>query len=147
MLQTITGSAAWKEAVQAEIPVTDPFSSFGDFELETQDGIYTLSGYTGTAAEVNLISNVLGLAVTKVGTAAFQSSTVQTIWIPEGYTSIANHAFASIGHPLTITFPDSLIEIAANTFEGTDVTIQAHTGTAAEAYARKHGFKFLVSHE
>ncbi len=143
-IQTTPGTVAWTQAEQAEIPHTDPFAAIPDFQIETQDGEYVLTGYIGAGYDVTLVSDVVGLKVTKVGAAAFESGAVQVVRIPEGYTTIESQAFASMLYPMTIVLPESITEIAEDAFENTDVTFMAKTGTAAEAYAREHELKFQV---
>ena len=146
-IQTINGSTAWKEAERQGIPVTDPLSVSGDFRLAEADGLYVLTGYTGTDTKLTLLSDVLGLKITKVGDNAFNNSLLEEIRIPEGYKSIGNTAFASMTQPVTMILPDSLTDIAPDAFDGSTVIFQAHTGTVAEQYARKHGIKFLSVYE
>jgi len=146
-IQAIRDSAAWQEAQRLGIPVDDPLSAIGDFNFSVQGDVYALTEYTGTESTLGLISEVLGMKVTKVGDAVFRGLSVEEVRIPEGYHIIGDSAFAAMNGPLTVILPDSLSEIAPNAFEGTQVTFRAHTGTVAETFAREHGIKFLVLHD
>jgi hypothetical protein len=146
-IQAVSGSFAWEEASRLGIKVTDPLMVSGDFRLSAEDGIYMLIEYTGTEKNLTLLTDVIGRKITKVGEKVFSYGSLDEIRIPEGYLSIGKQAFGYMMIPLIITLPDSLTEIAADAFEGTDITFRAHTGTVAEQYAREHGIKFLVLHD
>jgi hypothetical protein len=144
VIQSVSGSYASKEAQQLDLNLIDPLTISGDFRLAEEDGKYILVGYTGSEKKITLLSEILGRKITHVGNNIFQYASMEEIIIPEGYISIGDYAFANMAQPLTIYLPDSLTEISDNAFEGTESIFKAHTGTAAEAYARKYNIKFLV---
>ncbi len=147
VIQAVSGSLASKEAQNLGLSSFDPLTISGDFRVAEEEGKYFLIGYTGSEKKITLLSEILGRKITAVGRNIFQYASMEELYVPEGYISIGDYAFANMTQPLTIYLPDSLVEIADNAFEGTEVIFKAHTGTTAEAFARKNDVKFLVLHE
>ncbi len=67
----------------------------GDFEYEIlDDGTAVITGYTGTATELTIPSEIDGYTVTSIGEWAFEEYTsLESITIPDIVTSIGNGAF------------------------------------------------------
>ena len=82
-----------------------------------------------------------GATVTSIGNNAFQHSSVTSVTIPPGVTSIGNSAFSSCYSLASVTIPSSVTSIGTYAFSGctslTDVTIPPYAtsiGACAFAY-------------
>jgi hypothetical protein len=113
------------------------------FNFSTTNDTITITGYTGSISNVVVPDTINGLPVVAIGDRAFQNKLtitnvvigsnvksigrlafsnlgfLKSVSIPEGVTNIAGAAFAA--NPLReITFPESLIAIGAQAFDGCD---------------------------
>ena len=65
--------------------------------------------------------------------------------LPAGTTSIESEAFAGIPDGLVVHIPASVTQIASDAFSGvTGLTIYGTPGTAAETFAKNHGYTFAT---
>ena len=103
----------------------ETYSDFGYFEND--DCGITITGYSGSDAEVVIPSEIDGKSVTSIGYKAF-----------EGCTNLTS-----------ITIPDSVMSIGWDAFGYNDFdnienfTIYGKTGSVAETYAKENEFKFV----
>jgi len=81
-----------------------------DFEVKGT----TLVKYRGTATEVVIPGN---LGIKEIGRVAFSWSYIRTVTIPNGVTSIGDHAFYNCRSLTGITIPDSVTSIGSHAFE------------------------------
>ena len=80
-------------------------------------------------------------ALTKLEAESFSGSVIQSVYIPDGCTSIGDLAFANCANLAYARIPDSVTEIAENAFEGCeDLIFVCPAGSTAAAYAESHGF-------
>ncbi len=155
----ITGyknSAAYKYAMQNGFE----FTSLGEvspFIYDVlEDGGLEITDYNGDAARLDIPANIDGSEVTKIGYSAFiDSSSLNSVTVPEGVTEIGALAFYSCQNLKSVTIPASVTEIGSDAFgyyydmeSGEDVkvagfTIKGYSGTAAEDYAERNDFKFV----
>ena len=94
--------------------------------------------------------------VKEIGDEAFDGClSLETIVLPESVESIKNLAFANCESLTSVVMPESVTDIGycafgytGNPAKGTDpvpgFTIYSYKGTAAETYANKNGFEFIV---
>jgi len=88
MAATYSGDLREKPLTKAGESVID------DFQYTISDGQVTITGYTGSAAEVEIPGTIEGYPVTAIGGDAFyKSSSLKAITIPESITSITGNAF------------------------------------------------------
>jgi hypothetical protein len=67
-----------------------------DFEIvQNAGGGITITGYTGNAKDVAIPATISGLPVTAIGESAFEKCKLTGITIPDGVTTIGEHAFIS----------------------------------------------------
>ena len=75
-------------------------------------------------------------------------SALRWLTVPEGVAGIYGFVFYNCRSLERVTLPRSVTEIADNAFEhNTPAAIQAPLGSAAEAYAKKYGIKFIPMEE
>ena len=121
-----------------------------------EDGGLEITDYNGDAARLDIPANIDGSEVTKIGYSAFiDSSSLNSVTVPEGVTEIGALAFYSCQNLKSVTIPASVTEIGSDAFgyyydmeSGEDVkvagfTIKGYSGTAAEDYAERNDFKFV----
>ncbi len=90
----------------------------GDFEYELlDDGTASITGYSGSAAELIIPSTLDGYTVTSIGIDAFCRCTELTsITIPEGVTAIGDWAFSECSALESITVPKEVSSIGKGAF-------------------------------
>ena len=82
-----------------------------------EDGTAKILKHFGSAAELDVPSELDGYAVTSIGENAFASySRLSSITLPEGITSIGDSAFFQCTSLSSITLPDSIAAIGVNPF-------------------------------
>ena len=91
----------------------------GDFEYEIlYDGTAEITGYTGSAKELEIPGELDGYTVTSIGDWAFDFWTSLTsVTIPDSVTSIGDWAFYHCISLTGITIPDSVTSIGYGAFE------------------------------
>jgi hypothetical protein len=77
--------------------------SQAQFTYTTTNGTITITGYTGTNANVVIPTTIDGLPVTSIGAHAFQSASINTVTIPNSVTSMGEDAFGSCSSLTAIT--------------------------------------------
>jgi hypothetical protein len=98
-----------------------------DFTVDvTRDGKgLIITGYKGAATEVKIPASIQGFPVREIGARAFSGSTITSVVIPEGVTSIdsdwsdPNGAFSGCGKLAQVTLPSTLEYIGDRAFTGT----------------------------
>ena len=85
-----------------------------------EDGTLSITGYTGSEANLTIPAELDGVAVTSISENAFQSKTgIVSVTIPEGITQIGARAFYDCTQLGNIDIPSTLESVAANSFENT----------------------------
>lgn len=83
-----------------------------------KDGL-TLTGYTGSAANLTIPAEIDGRPVTEIGDGCFQGMVcLKRVHVPEGVTRIGDYAFECCSALQRIYLPDSLQEIGDGAFSG-----------------------------
>lgn len=96
--------------------------SYSDLLLSSDEAGYTVIGYTGSASQVNIPSQIDGLPVIAIDYGAFTAGSVpSSIFIPTSVTYIEIDAFP----------------------EG--VTLVCPAGSAAHSYALSNGFRYVIA--
>lgn len=111
------------------VPTTASAAISGDYEYEfLDDDTVEITKYTGSAAELEIPSELDGKAVTSIGDWAFYGcESLTSITIPDSVTSIGSSAFRNCKSLKSVTIPDSVTSIGYGAFEDctslTSVTI------------------------
>ncbi len=83
----------------------------------SSDNEVTITGYTGSAAEIAIPHTIESNPVTAIGTEAFKGSTSLTsVTIPEGVTFIGERAFENCSSLKSVTIPSSVTSIIQYAF-------------------------------
>lgn len=133
-----------KNKVDNAVPITAYLTDgvFGDFRYRLlDDDTAEITGYTGSATQVAIPSEVDGYQVTVIGQNAFkyyrslisvripdsvevieyaafsECESLQSIYIPEGVAKIKDAAFEGCSSLSSITLPDTIRSIGASAFE------------------------------
>jgi BspA type Leucine rich repeat region (6 copies) len=80
------------------------------------DNTLTIAGYTGTDPVVTLPDTTNGMAVTSIGSTAFQYNNLTSVTIPDSVISIGIGAFYSCTNLMSITLPNSVTSIGNAAF-------------------------------
>ena len=88
-------------------------------DKETGEEYYSVTGLGECTDTVVIIPDEYdGLPVKKIGSGAFKETAIERVYIPEGVTNIAHHAFAECEALTSIALPESLETLDGNAFEG-----------------------------
>lgn len=104
--------------------------------------------YFGEPQKIKLPSKIGDYKVTNLGKAFSTLTSIQTMTIPSGYTTIESQAFYGLGQVYRVSIPASVENIADDAFTGCDknkLTIVAPYGSYAEQYALEHGIQYSNS--
>src|SRR5579871_2951456 len=87
--------------------VAAPVVAHAQFTFTTNSGTLTITGYTGPGGALVIPSTTNGLAVTAIGTNAFENHTSLTsVTIPNSVSNIWDGAFENCTSLAGITIPD-----------------------------------------
>lgn len=100
----------------AEVIVSD-----GDYSYTYTSGAWELYAYNGTDAEITLPGTFNGSQVRTVGDRCFASSNLESVTIPNGYTSIGEFAFFESEKLSEVKIPASVNEIGVGAFSKTGI--------------------------
>ena len=91
----------------------------GDFWYEIlEDGTAEITGYTGSATELEIPSEISGYTVTSIGDSAFEwCYRLTSITIPNTVTKIGSYAFSDCNSLTNVTIPDGVTTIGDCAFE------------------------------
>ena len=104
----------------------------GDWTYSVTDNQATITGYSGDGGEVVIPAELDGVAVVKIGDGyppvfGDPNTSVTSVTIPDGVTSIGTNAFFAATSLTSITIPDSVTTIGDSAFDScfslTSVTI------------------------
>ena len=118
------------------------------FTYATTNGTITITGYTGSIANVTIPSAINGVPVTSIGPAAFKyNNSFARVTIPDSVTSIGDFAFEDCSLT-SVSIPASVTVIGNSVFSGcglTSVSIpQGVTTIGAQAFAYCDGLTSVV---
>lgn len=121
------------------------------------DGSLGITSYKGSASDLIIPESIGKTAVSAVCRKAFSASitspaarrdinnAIQTIYVPEGVTTIEFAAFEYCEKLENIYLPTSMTEIDRFAFLGCkNLTIHAPGGSCAEQYAKEHNIPFVA---
>ena len=115
----------WDSSSESSISSTESNSSSeeilghtaGIVYEKSEDGTYSVTGYTGTATKVVIASQYQGIAVTSISEKAFHNcSNLTEIVIPDSVTSIGENAFSECESLMEIIIPDSVANVGESAF-------------------------------
>ncbi|MBQ7003086.1 MAG: leucine-rich repeat protein [Oscillospiraceae bacterium] len=90
---------------------------YNDFTYVIKSGTVTITGYTGEDADVVVPETINGVAVTRIGSSAFEDNlTITNVVLPGTIEAIEYKAFAECKNLETINFPDPLATIGNYAF-------------------------------
>jgi hypothetical protein len=93
-----------------------PVAGRAQFTYFTNYGSITITGYTGTNADVVIPSAINGLPVTEIGEVAFSYGSLSSVTIPNSVTSIGGQAFFGCSALTYVMIPNSVANIANGAF-------------------------------
>ncbi len=102
----------------AVAPITASAEVSGDYEYKIlEDDTAEITGYTGSATEVTIPSELDGKKITSIGACAFRYCTsLANITIPDSVISIGDSAFEECTSLTSITIPSSVTSIGSDAF-------------------------------
>ena len=108
--------------------VFKPVSLPGDWKYTDDGESITITGYTGTAAEIEIPAVINGKPVTKIGARSFlENYSLISVTIPDSVTTIGDAAFYGCHSLASITIPDRVTTIGVGAFYNcrslTEITI------------------------
>lgn len=104
--------------------------------------------YFGEPQKIKLPGKIGDYKVTNLGKAFSTLTSIQTMTIPSGYTTIESQAFYGLSQVYRVSIPASVENIADDAFTGCDknkLTIVAPYGSYAEQYTLEHGIQYSNS--
>jgi hypothetical protein len=86
------------------------------FSYTTNNGTITITGYSGPGGAVNIPSTINGLPVTSIGYAAFSTSPLTGVTIPDSVANIGDYAFNYCLGLVNVTLGHSVTNIGGEAF-------------------------------
>lgn len=154
-------------------PAAISASAEGEFTCDVTETGVTITGYSGSAASLELPDTLDGKPVVAIGSRVFRDHTeLESVVIPKSVTSIGTQAFYGCSSLNHVELPDGLVQISSSAFRNcaalseikipesvTDIQSKAlgyqesdpisgfiiygKAGMAAETYANTNGFTFI----
>src|SRR5215471_12865708 len=88
------------------------------FTYVTNQGVVTITGYTGTNGIVTIPSTIVGLPVTSIGNYAFYGRTILTnVTIPDSVTNIGSYAFYNCSRMTNVALGTNVLTIGTAAFQ------------------------------
>src|SRR5580765_612656 len=88
-----------------------------DFTYTNNNGVATITGYTGPGGNVAIPSTIDGLPVASIGDWAFYNSVILTgVVIPNGVTNIGSYAFSNSSSITNVSIPEGVAVIGDYAF-------------------------------
>lgn len=139
-----------------------------DFTYLEESGQITITGYTGAGGTVTIPDTIDGKSVTSIGddsfwgcstltsitipdgvtsigTSAFSGTSLTSISIPDSVTSIGNLTFSKCSALTSISIPDGVTVIDAGAFEGCkNLVIHCPEASKAYQYAIDNGIEVVI---
>lgn len=89
------------------------------FSYTTNNGMITITAYTGSDGVVNIPNTIDGLPVTSIGTNAFAyAHNLNSVTIGNSVTNIGRSAFIYCTNLTSVTIPNSVLSIGGYAFQG-----------------------------
>ena len=110
------------------------YFNIGDYESKVlDDGTVEITGYNGSASEVDIPPEIDGKKVTSIGESAFSDcQKLKCVTIPEGVTNIGKSAFNNTTSLLKIILPNTVKTISSSAFDTTYLKYVYFIGTEEE---------------
>lgn len=89
----------------------------GLWEFTSERDEITITGYLGNEREIVIPSEIAGMPVTTIGTAAFEHSDFTSVVLPNGIRSIEEDAFEKCESLISINIPDGVSDIGHEAFK------------------------------
>ena len=115
MYDLISANASSANVVLAE--ATEPSS-----ELTTTDPSYftydgsTITGYTGTETDIVLPTEINGTKMIEMNRTFYQNTSVVSVVVPEGYTSMSDSAFMGAASLKSVLLPETMETLGSSCF-------------------------------
>ena len=98
-------------------PVQTNAATYDGYTYTVSNGEATITGYTGTGGDIVIPSTLDGNPVIAIGDSAFaNNSSITSVTIPDGVTTIWQYAFYKCTNLTSVTIPDSVQIIGAQVF-------------------------------
>jgi hypothetical protein len=94
------------------------FAAEAQFNYTTNNGVITITRYTGSNGIVMVPDAINGYTVTTIGGSAFESTSVGTVVLPNSITNIQYEAFLYCAKLTNVTIPSSVIQVQNFAFLG-----------------------------
>ena len=118
-LRSIKSSALWIFVASTLIA----HSALAQFDVDVSSDGVTILGYYGETADVIVPGTINGIAVRKIGRAAFEKNwNLRTVDLPDGLEEIQENAFFECRNLVTVRIPSSVNVIGARAFAWCNLT-------------------------
>src|SRR5436853_3851880 len=95
-----------------------PVLAEGQFSYTTNQGVVTITGYTGTNGIVTIPSTIVGLPVTSIASFAFYQKFILTnVTIPDSVTNIGSSAFFNCSRMTNVALGTNVFTIGTAAFQ------------------------------
>jgi len=116
----------------------------GDFEVNINTHLTTITGYVGTDSHVNIPYKLNGNVVFGIGKEAFvNNNSIKAVMIPQKAKVIGERAFCGCTKLHKVVVPNSVTNIGSDAFANSPCVIYGRPGSFAESYANENSIAFM----
>ena len=131
------GETAVNQEIKSDF--TNKETVYDGVRYKLNDSEVYVEGFEGSITSANIVNNINGYPVTRIGTNAFKECTsLESVTVPDSVTDIGYKAFAGCSKLTSISLPDNMLKIDNSSFDDTAYRSDDNNWENGVLYIGKH---------